>query len=151
MWYTLSYHSLHTKGNVSSGLKSSSHSTYKIDYHIVWCTKFRHKVLVEAVEVAAKRIISETCVAYGWQIPSLEVMPDHVHCFVQAPPTVAPVDIVRTLKSVSAVGIFTRFPQLKGRKFWGTGLWSKGYYVGTVGDMSEDVVRKYIDSQHTKG
>lgn len=132
-------------------LESASHSTYKIGYHIVWCTKFRHKVLVEAVEVAAKRIISETCVAYGWQIPSLEVMPDHVHCFVQAPPTVAPVDIVRTLKSVSAVGIFTRFPQLKGRKFWGTGLWSKGYYVGTVGDMSEDVVRKYIDSQHTKG
>lgn len=67
------------------------------------------------------------------------------------PPTVAPADIVRTLKSISAVGIFTRFPQLKGKKFWGTGLWSKGYYVGTVGDMSEDVVCKYIDSQHEKG
>lgn len=133
-------------------LKSSSHSTYKIGYHIVWCTKFRHKVLVDAVEFEAKRLISDACVAYGWQIPSLEVMPDHVHCFVQAPPpTVASADIVRTLKSISAVGIFTRFPQLKGKKFWGTGLWPKGYYVGTVGDMSEDVVCKYIDSQHEKG
>lgn len=75
-------------------VKSSSHATYKIGYHIIWCTKFRHEVLIDAIEVKAKRCIAEAHVAYGWKIPSLEVMPDHVHCFVQAPPTVAPVDIV---------------------------------------------------------
>lgn len=131
--------------------KITGHSTYKIGYHIVWCTKFRHKVLTNTVEVEAKRLISQACIAYGWEIPSIEVMPDHVHCFVQAPPTVAPADIVKTLKSISAVGIFTAFPTLRGRKFWGTGLWSKGYYVGTVGDMSEDVVREYIGSQNERG
>lgn len=130
--------------------KHSSHATYKIGYHLVWCTKFRHPVLTQQIEIATKQLLADTCVAYGWSLPSVEVMPDHVHCFVEAPPTVSPTVIVKALKSISAVGIFTAFPQLKGRKFWGSGLWAAGYYVGTVGDMSEQVVRKYIDSQKTK-
>ena len=106
--------------------------------------------MINAVEVAAKRLISQTCISSGWKIPHLEVMPDHIHCFVQSPPSVSPEEIVRTLKSVSAVGIFHQFPQLKEANFWGSGLWSKGYYVGTVGDMSESVVERYINNQKKK-
>lgn len=130
--------------------KTLEHATYKIGYHVVWCTKFRHPILVNAVEVFTKNTIAQTCAVYGWELQQIEIMPDHVHCFISAPPTVAPTDIVKTLKSVSAIAVFTQFPQLKGQKFWGSGLWSKSYYVGTVGDMSEKTVLKYIGTQKSR-
>ena len=77
-------------------------------------------------------------------------MPDHIHIFVQADHTTAPVQIAQTLKSISAVHIFHTFPKLKGRKFWGSGLWSRGTYYATVGHISEAVIRQYIESQKTR-
>ena len=74
-------------------------------------------------------------------------MPDHVHIFVQVDHTTAPVVITQTLKSISAVDIFNKFPTLKQRKFWGSGLWSRGTYYASVGHISEDVVKKYIETQ----
>lgn len=70
--------------------------------------------------------------------------------FVSFPPTETPVNVVKTLKSISALYIFEKFPSIKKRKFLGTGLWSKGAYYDTVGDMSEDVVKRYIDNQKSK-
>ena len=74
-------------------------------------------------------------------------MPDHVHMFVTANPQTAPAEIAGTVKSISAVRIFTQFPALKGRKFWGSGLWSPSTYFGSVGHISEDTVRRYIQTQ----
>ena len=74
-------------------------------------------------------------------------MPDHVHLLISAPPTVAPVDIVRKLKSISTNEIFKGFPRLKKSKFWGTGLWSRGYYVGTAGTVSSETIQRYIQNQ----
>lgn len=128
----------------------TNHSTYKIGYHLVWTTKCRNDVLNERISLSIKRILAQTCTTYGWKMPEVEVMPDHVHCFVQAPPQHSPEEITRTLKSISALGIFNEFPNLKGRKFWGSGLWEKGYYVGTVGDMSQDAVLRYIQNQKQK-
>lgn len=125
----------------------SSHATHSLGYHIIWCPKYRHQVLKDAIEVELKRILSETCTHYGWELHELEIMPDHVHIFVQADHTVAPVEIAKTLKSISAVHIFNKFPKLKGRKFWGSGLWSRGTYYASVGHISEDAVRKYIQTQ----
>jgi putative transposase len=84
---------------------------------------------------------------YGWELQEIEVMPDHVHIFVQADHMTAPVEIAKILKSISAVHIFHTFPKLKGRKFWGSGLWSRGTYYATVGHISEDAIRRYIESQ----
>ena len=74
-------------------------------------------------------------------------MADHVHLFISAPPTVAPVDIVRKLKSVSAIEIFKGFPKLKQSKFWGSGLWSRRYYIGTAGTVSSETIQRYIQNQ----
>lgn len=128
----------------------TSHSTYKIGFHLVWVTKFRHSILVDAVEVATRHILSQTCVAYDWTLHTIEIMPDHVHMFVSFPPTETPVNVVKTLKSISAVHIFEKFPHIKQKRFWGSGLWSKGAYYGTVGDMSEDIVKRYIENQKSK-
>ena len=80
---------------------------------------------------------------------AIEVMPDHVHLFLEASPDDAPSSIARarTLKSISAVHIFTACPKLKERKFWGSGLWSRGCYYGSVGAITEDSVKKYIENQ----
>lgn len=127
--------------------KSSSHAIHSIGYHLVWCPKYRHPVIVGAVEIELKRILAETCMAYNWELQALEIMPDHVHIFLQADHITAPVDIAKTLKSISAVQLFTKFPKLKARKFWGSGLWSRGTYYASVGHISEEAIRQYIETQ----
>lgn len=74
-------------------------------------------------------------------------MPDHIHLFVSAPPYIAPTEIVKTIKSISAVEVFKTFKDLKRKKFWGSGLWSKGYYVGTAGTVTDETIQKYIEEQ----
>jgi putative transposase len=130
---------------------SSSHAKHCLGYHLVFCPKYRHQVLSGAIEVELKQVIGETCKTYGWLLHSIEVMPDHVHLFVQADHTTAPVEIVKTIKSIAAVTLFTRFPDLKKRKFWGSGMWSNGAYYGTVGSVSETAVRNYIETQKQRG
>lgn len=130
-----------------TNLKSTKHAVYDINYHIVWCTKFRHEVLTGPVEVAAKQIIGQTCRNYGWLLSEVEIMPDHVHILVSAPPTESPNNIASTLKSISAVHLFTKFHNLKKGKFWGTGLWSSSTFYGTVGNADESIIRNYIQNQ----
>ena len=128
-------------------MMKNSHQDYELGYHIIFCTKYRHKVLDGDVAVACRNSIAETCAAYGWGLEEIEVMPDQVHMFVTASPQTAPAEIARTVKSISAVRIFTQFPKLKGRKFWGSGLWSPSTYFGSVGHISEETVRRYIQTQ----
>lgn len=131
--------------------KHDNHSVSKLGYHIIWCPKFRHPILKDAVEIELRHILHQTCITYDWSLQELEIMPDHVHLFVQASPNDTPNTIAKTLKSISAVHLFNKFPKLKGQKFWGTGLWSPSTYYGSVGEISEDTVRKYIQEQKTKG
>ena len=77
----------------------------------------------------------------------MEVMPEHVQLFIEASPDDAPSSIASTLKPISTVHIFTAFPKLKERKFWGSGLWSRGCYYGSVGAITEENVEKYIENQ----
>ena len=121
-------------------LWSESHNVSTIGLHIVWCTKFRHDVLKDGVDVFVKRTIAQTCGINGWQVRSMEVMPDHIHLFLQIHPTDCPVDVVRVLTSTSAIAVFTRFPALKGSKFWGSGLWSRGSYYGSVGQIFQETI-----------
>ncbi|WXJ82674.1 hypothetical protein MHLNE_20450 [Moorella humiferrea] len=81
----------------------------------------------------------------------MEAMPDHLHIFLSAPPTVAPpTEIVKRLKSITANRIFAAFPALKKRYFWGSGFWSRGYYIGTAGNVSAETIRKYIEAQKSQ-
>ena len=117
-------------------MRNNNNSVSTLQYHIIWCTKYRHPILTGAVEVETKTILAQTCTEYGWTLKAIEVMPEHVHIFLEASPDEAPSSIARTLKSISAVHIFTSFPKLKERKFWGSGLWSRGCYYGSVGAIT---------------
>ena len=130
---------------------STKHAKFSLGYHMIWCPKYRRQVLKDVVEIELKRILAETCRQYHWKLQSLEIMPDHVHIFLQANPETPSVEIVKTLKSISAIHLFNKFPKLKSRKFWGSGLWSRETYYATIGHITEDSVRKYIEMQKTRG
>src|SRR5699024_188692 len=131
--------------------KSTRHSVFDLQYHIAWCPKYRNAVLDGQVEIELKKIIAESCAHYGWGLEEIEVMPDHVHLLVSADPDTRPNEIAKTLKSISAVKLFSEFPTLKKKKFWGSGLWSSSTYYGSVGHNDEEVIRKYIQSQKIRG
>ena len=131
-------------------LKKENHCVHQIGLHLIWCPKYRNKVLLGPIEVELKRIIGEVCGHYEWDIQQLEIMPDHVHLFVQIDPYTTGNEVIRTIKSITAIQIFTLFPQLKQQRFWGSGLWSKGSYYGGVGQVSEETIKKYIETQKEK-
>jgi len=123
------------------------HCTYNINYHIVFCPKYRRKVIKGKIETVIKNTILDICNTYGYNLIQLETMPDHLHIFLSAPPAIAPAEIVKTLKSITANTVFKIFPRLKRRYFWGSGLWSRGYYVGTAGNVSAETIKRYIENQ----
>ncbi|WP_255547726.1 IS200/IS605 family transposase [Crassaminicella indica] len=93
--------------------KTISHSKYNINYYIVFCPKYRHNIFKDELEYELLKCFKVICHCYDYELTPQEIMPDHVHLFISAPPIVAPVDIVRKLKSISANEIFKGFPKLK--------------------------------------
>lgn len=129
----------------------ADHCVYLVQYHIVWCPKFRFPVLHGRVEEALKTILYSVCQNYGFRIKALEVMPDHIHIFVSAPQTIAPGRVAQILKSCSAKQLFAMFPGLK--QFYARcgSMWSRGYFLSTIGCISEDTVKRYIAMQKQRG
>ncbi|MCK8827433.1 IS200/IS605 family transposase [Natroniella acetigena] len=132
---------------MSNDYKSLSHCRYLLQYHLVWCPKFRFEVIQGDIEQSLKNILANVCNKYQYEILELEVMTDHIHIFLSAKPTVAPTDIVRTLKSISAIKLFKEYPKLK--KFYACcgSLWSKGYFVSTIENVSFHTIKRYIQNQ----
>ena len=126
----------------------TSHAVYELKYHLVWVPKYRKVVLSEPVARRCKRIFQEIAERYGFAIVEQEVMPDHVHVFVSAPPRWSPAELVRVLKSCSARQLFAEFPHLRDA-LWGGELWSDGYFVRATGAaVTQLVIQRYIRHQH---
>ena len=121
----------------------SPHSAYVINYHLVWIPRCRKKVLVGPVEARLKELLAEVAMQYGFEILAVEVMPDHVHLFVSAPPKFAPAEIVRLFKGITSRKLKKEFESL-GRQYWGKNatLWAEGYYVGTAGHVSAETIKR---------
>ena len=122
----------------------TKHVTYKIGYHFVWCPKYRKQVLTGEVAAFVESEIRRLCEANKWTLGALTLQEDHVHLFLSAPPSVAPSLIANTLKGITARQVFKQFPAVK-KQLWGGSFWSRSFYVGTVGDMTEQSVKKYIE------
>ena len=123
----------------------TSSAVYEINYHIVWCTKYRKQVLTGELKQFLDDQLRTIADSKEWEVIELEVMPEHIHMFISAPPFIAPTDIVKILKGVSAKRTFEKFPYLRNQKFWGNKLWSPSYYVGTAGKESAETIKQYID------
>ena len=136
---------------VHGGCHSMGHCIVSVQYHIIWCPKFRFHVLDGDAGDTLKGNLEGICKEYHYRIKAMEVMPDHIHLFLDIPHTVAPCDVVRTLKSLSAVRMFQHYPSLKTFYSRCGSLWSRGYYLASVGHISETTVKKYIEEQKNHG
>ena len=93
----------------------------------------------------AKQVLQKIAEEYDMSIDTLEIVEDHVHIFLEAPPRLSPSRIVQVMKSISARELFREFPRLR-RELWGGQLWSDGYFVRAVGDkVTSEVIRRYIE------
>lgn len=126
---------------------TSNKAVFNIGYHLIWCPKYRRKVLVGQVEVRLKELLLEKSATCGLSIEKMEIMPDHVHIFVKTNPTNPPHWIVQQLKGYTSRILRLEFPPLRTRL---PTLWSRSYYCESVGHISEDVVKKYIQDQKKK-
>ena len=124
--------------------RSHAHSVSSCKYHFVWCPKYRHPVL-NVVEEDMRELCSETADHFGHEILALEIADDHVHLFVQTDPKHSPANIARQFKSYSGKHLLEQYPEIRESYFWGGGFWKVGYYVGTTGAVSEEVVERYIE------
>ena len=125
-------------------IRRASHAVYDIKYHFVWIPKYRKAILTESVAAYVKEIFHRIAEEYEMEIDRVEIVEDHVHLLICAPPRYAPYQIVQRMKSISAREVFRRFPQLRSQ-LWAGELWSDGYFVRTVGDeVSAEIIRKYI-------
>jgi putative transposase len=123
---------------------------FNANYHIVWSVKYRRVVLVDGVDQALKLILSAIADNKGFSIASMEVMPDHIHVFASAHPKISPSYIVKMLKGISGRLLFLQYPSLRA-KLWRGRLWNSSFYLETIGSISEDAVKKYIENQKTRG
>jgi len=130
----------------SKGWMSGAGCVYNVGYHVVWSTKYRKNVLTGEAEKCLKQAFYEIEKNHDFEIKEMEIMPDHCHLFISCHPKHAPSNIVKVLKGSSARKLFMELPQIK-KSLWGGHLWNPSYYIGTVGDMSKEVVLKYIQNQ----
>jgi putative transposase len=125
-------------------VRRSNHAVYTINYHFVWCPKYRNAVL-DRIEPSLEQSIRGVAERYGYDILSLHISADHVHLFLSAHPKHAPSEIVRTIKSITAREMWERHESLLEREFWSGGFWERSFYVGTTGEMSSRTVERYIN------
>ena len=129
-------------------LGKSSHSVYKIRYHMVTAVKYRKALLNRGVEECIKEALKGISERYEIVIDEVGFDRNHIHIFCGAVPRLSPLRIISIIKSITAKKVFERFPKLKREELWGGEFWSEGKYIGTVGEAtSEKVIRNYIRNQ----
>jgi len=127
--------------------KKSRSATYNIAYHLIWCTKYRRKVLVSAVEDRLRVLLVEKAKDMNVVIETMETMPDHVHLFAKCEPTDNPQYLVKNFKGYTSRFLRQEFPFLKSKL---PCLWTRSYYCESIGSISEESVKKYIEQQKNK-
>jgi putative transposase len=122
----------------------SNKAIYNIGYHLIWCPKYRRKILVDNKESRLRELLFEKSQEMQVVIEKMEVMPDHVHLFVKAAPTDSPHWIVQQLKGYTSRMMRMEFADLRSRL---PTLWTRSYYCESVGHISEDTIKRYIAEQ----
>ena len=126
-------------------LEKARTCAFQANYHLIWATKYRRKVLVGLVEVKLLEVLNTIAYQCGFKLLTAKVHGgDHVHVFVSAQPKVGIPEMVRVLKCNSAKVLFEEFPQLK-LQLWGGHLWSEGYAVRTAGVVTSAKIEEYIN------
>jgi len=119
-------------------------SVYSLKYHKVWCPKYRRKVLICDIEEELRFLLYQKAQELDVTIEALEIMPDHVHLFIESDPTEAPQCLVNQFKGYTSRMLRQKFPQLCSRL---PSMLSRSYYVGSIEHVSDETVKRYIEMQ----
>ena len=119
---------------------------YGIEYHIVWCTKYRREVLTPPVEKRLHEILLNFAKNNDFKIISMNGEEDHIHLLISATPNTSIPNILKGMKGLTAKMLIREFPEIK-EKLYGGHMWSPSYFVSTVSENTESNIKRYIDSQ----
>ena len=129
---------------MNTRFKHSNNSVHNIGYHLIWCTKYRRKLLTPDVEQRLKTLLEEKSQQLEVLIKTMEVMPDHVRVFIECSPKHTPHLAVKGLKGYTSRMLRREFATLRSRV---PTLWTNSYYMESIGNISEDTATRYIQEQ----
>ena len=129
--------------------RKTSHAVYDLKYHLVWITKYRKPVLRGEVGLRLRELVRQTCATLDVYILSGHIALDHVHLLVSVPPSVSVSELMQRIKGRSSRRMLEEFGELR-RQFWGRHLWARGYFAASSGNVTDEVVKQYIESQGEK-
>ena len=129
---------------VTSRYVKNAGAVFSLKYHLVWRPKYRRSVLTGDIEARLKELLNEIATEHEWTLHAMEVMPDHVHLFVETRPEWAITEVVNRFKGVTSRVLRGEFHSLVTRL---PSLWSRSYFAATVGAVSEATIRRYIEAQ----
>ena len=121
-----------------------SHTTSYVSAHIIWCTKYRYKVLEGEVQIRCRDLLVQVCNSEDVKILKGVVSKDHVHMHIEYPPRLSISDIVKRLKGRSSRILQMEFPHLK-KRYWGKHFWAIGYGVWSTGVITDEMVQEYLE------
>lgn len=127
-----------------SEYRRGPHTVYDIQYHFVWVTKYRYHVLRGEVAERARELIRQSCMSREIKILKGHVSKDHIHLLVSCPPSLSPAKVMQYLKGRSSRLLQHEFPHLK-KRYWGQHIWARGYFCATVGAVTQEQIREYIE------
>lgn len=133
MWY-----------NIDMEYKNNLNVVYSCKYHVVWCPKYRRKVLVDKVAIRLKELVQSICIERNFDLIEMEVMPDHVHLLIEVDPQFGIHKAVKLIKGTTSRVLRQEFPWLRSRI---PSLWTNSYFVSTVGGAPLSVIKQYIENQ----
>lgn len=125
---------------------SGSQTKYRVMFHIVWVPKYRKRILRGAIKNRLTELFQQCSDMNGWKIEELNIQPDHVHLLIQLKPSLSISDSVQRLKGGSSRIIRQEYPELE-EFLWGPSFWADGYFVESVGKITEDTIRNYVRNQ----
>jgi putative transposase len=131
-------------GNYQVTYKANRNVVYSCKYHVIWCPKYRRKILNTPIDDRLKSIIQDTCKEYKSELIELEVMPDHVHLLVEVDPQFGVHRLIKNIKGRSSRLLRAEFKILRSRL---PTLWTNSYFVSTVGGAPLEVIKQYVEQQ----
>ena len=126
--------------------RKTSHAVYDLKYHLVWITKYRKPVLRGEIGKRLRELVKQTCASLEVYIVKGHIAPDHVHLLVSVPPKVSVSELMQRIKGRSSRKMLQEFGELN-RQFWGRHLWARGYFAASSGNVTDEIVKQYIESQ----
>ena len=126
--------------------RKSSHTIFDNRFHLVWVTKYRYKVFDKVKGEKCRNLIREICRTNDVDILSGHVSSDHVHIYVSVPPHLSISKLMQYIKGKTSRRLQIEVPEIK-RRYWGRHIWARGYFSATVGELSDEIIKNYIENQ----